>query len=99
MVDDIATRHPEIVQPAILPAELRACPDGAKERWDDSTDAALSRLDRAVYATLARATGGASPPALALAWLDWAQHFARSPGKQYALAAHILWCWQALLAR
>ncbi|HWX12122.1 MAG TPA: poly-beta-hydroxybutyrate polymerase N-terminal domain-containing protein, partial [Trinickia sp.] len=85
MVDDIATRFPETLLPTVLPAELRAGPDGAKERSNDSADAALSRLDRAVYATLARATRGASPAALALAWLDWAQHFAYSPGKQYAL--------------
>jgi polyhydroxyalkanoate synthase subunit PhaC len=97
MVDDIATRFPETLLPTVLPAELRAGPDGAKERSNDSADAALSRLDRAVYATLARATRGASPAALALAWLDWAQHFAYSPGKQYALAAHILAYWQALL--
>jgi polyhydroxyalkanoate synthase subunit PhaC len=96
-VDDIAARPPETSLPTVMTAELRAAPDGAKERSNDSADAALSRLDRAVYATLARATCGASPAALALAWLDWTQHFACSPGKQYALTARILAYWQALL--
>ncbi len=97
MVDDIAARPPETLRPTVSPAELRAGPDGIKEPSNDSIDAALSRLDRAVYATLARATGGASPAAAALAWLDWAQHFACSPGKQYALAAHVLAYWQTIL--
>lgn len=47
-----------------------------------------------MHATLARATGGVSPVALSLAWLDWAWHLAGSPGKQAALVQRIARAWQ-----
>ncbi|MDW3687967.1 poly-beta-hydroxybutyrate polymerase N-terminal domain-containing protein [Cupriavidus sp. CV2] len=45
-----------------------------------------------------RATGGVSPAALSLAWLDWAWHLAGSPGKQVALFQRIAQPWPVDLA-
>ena len=39
-------------------------------------------LDRAFHAMLARFTGGISPVALSLAWLDWSAHLAAAPERQ-----------------
>ncbi|MBY8975883.1 polyhydroxyalkanoic acid synthase [Rhodobacteraceae bacterium NNCM2] len=43
-------------------------------------------LDRAVHATVAKATAGLAPSVFAQAWMDWAVHMAISPGKQAKLA-------------
>ncbi|MCB2052639.1 MAG: polyhydroxyalkanoic acid synthase [Geminicoccaceae bacterium] len=43
-------------------------------------------LDRAVRASMARATAGLAPTAIAGAWLDWGVHLASLPGKQLRLA-------------
>ena len=43
-------------------------------------------IDRAVHATLARATAGLSPMAMAEAYFNWWAHIAFSPGKQMQLA-------------
>jgi polyhydroxyalkanoate synthase len=40
------------------------------------------QLDSAFNATLARMTGGISPIALSLAFLDWASHLAAAPQRQ-----------------
>ncbi|MDP4032807.1 MAG: poly-beta-hydroxybutyrate polymerase N-terminal domain-containing protein, partial [Pseudorhodobacter sp.] len=45
-------------------------------------------FDRAARAVLARLSGGVSTHAFTEAWSDWAQHLARSPGRQMELAAH-----------
>jgi polyhydroxyalkanoate synthase len=52
---------------------------------DFPIDASFATLDRAARATLARATWGISPAALAMASIDWAAHLALSPGKQAEL--------------
>ncbi|WP_027545932.1 alpha/beta hydrolase [Bradyrhizobium sp. WSM2254] len=39
-------------------------------------------FDRAFHAMLARFTGGISPAALSLAWLDWSAHLAAAPERQ-----------------
>lgn len=47
---------------------------------------AFSAIDRMWEASSAKFTGGFSPMALTLAYLDWAVHLAAAPGKQIELA-------------
>ncbi len=55
-------------------------------------------LDRSFHAATARLTGGLSPAALALAFLDWGVHLALSPGKWVQLH-HKAWRkWARLMA-
>jgi polyhydroxyalkanoate synthase len=42
--------------------------------------------DRALHATLARLTGGISPIALSLAYIDWALHLAAAPQRQMEIS-------------
>ena len=49
--------------------------------------AGLSALDREVQAWRARVTGGVSPVAFSLAYLDWLAHLAGLPGRQAELGA------------
>ena len=49
--------------------------------------ASFTGLDRTLQAWQARLTGGLSPVALSLAWLDWCAHLAGLPGRQAELAA------------
>ena len=44
------------------------------------------QVDRAFHATLARLTGGISPVALLLAYVDWASHLAAAPQRQMEIA-------------
>ncbi|MBO9456232.1 polyhydroxyalkanoic acid synthase [Paracoccus sp. R12_1] len=63
---------PAVVPPAHLPPQ------------DQSHDS----LDRALRGALAKLSGGVSPHAFIEAWSDWAQHMARSPGRQMELTEH-----------
>ncbi|SEM32280.1 alpha/beta fold hydrolase [Bradyrhizobium sp. OK095] len=47
-------------------------------------------LDRAFHAMLARFTGGISPVALSLAWLDWSSHLAAAPQRQMEISRNVL---------
>ena len=47
-------------------------------------------LDRAFHAMLARFTGGISPVALSLAWLDWSSHLAAAPEHQMRMSRNVL---------
>lgn len=47
-------------------------------------------LDRAFHAMLAQFTGGISPIALSLAWLDWSSHFAAAPQRQAEISCNVL---------
>jgi len=44
------------------------------------------QADRAFHATLARLTGGISPVALSLAYIDWASHLVAAPQRQLEIA-------------
>ncbi len=69
---------PRSVQlPAVVPP-LREPPRGHPH----------NNLDRAARGALAKLSGGVSPHAFIEAWSDWAQHLARSPGRQMELAEH-----------
>ena len=46
--------------------------------------------DRAFHAMLARLTGGISPVALSLAYIDWASHLAAAPQRQMEIAQEAL---------
>ncbi|MGY8706322.1 alpha/beta fold hydrolase [Bradyrhizobium sp. 18BD] len=46
--------------------------------------------DRAFHAMLARFTGGISPVALSLAWLDWSSHLAAAPQRQMDISRNVL---------
>ena len=47
----------------------------------------LADLDRRLQAWRARLTGGVSPVALSLAYMDWLAHLAGMPGREAELAA------------
>ncbi len=49
-------------------------------------DAIFRRLDRLTGTTAARATGGLSPVALFLAYIDWSLHLALAPGRRIEMA-------------
>ena len=50
-----------------------------------STESQQQNIDKVIHASMARFTGGISPSAVMLAYTDWAQHLAISPGKQALL--------------
>ncbi len=56
-----------------------------QDRDPYSVTAIADITDRALHATAARFTGGASPAALAAAYWDWATHLAFAPGKRAQL--------------
>ncbi|MDA9437591.1 poly-beta-hydroxybutyrate polymerase [Bradyrhizobium sp. CCBAU 51745] len=47
-------------------------------------------LDRMFHAMLARFTGGLSPTALMLAWLDWSSHLAWAPQRRMEIANNVI---------
>jgi polyhydroxyalkanoate synthase len=53
-------------------------------------------IDRLAHAMIARMTGGLSPAALAIAYLDWATHLGLSPGKQMQLLGKAARQWTRL---
>jgi poly[(R)-3-hydroxyalkanoate] polymerase subunit PhaC len=49
-------------------------------------DLSFEAADRTIHATIAQATAGLAPAALAAAFFDWWMHLALAPGKQFATA-------------
>lgn len=47
-------------------------------------------LDRTFHALLARFTGGVSPAALLLAWVDWSSHLAAAPQRRMEIAGNVV---------
>lgn len=74
------------------PLERAASPDGpvGKPVADLQPRSEPYPLDRAFHAMLARFTGGISPAALSLAWLDWSSHLAAAPQRQMEIARNVL---------
>jgi polyhydroxyalkanoate synthase subunit PhaC len=71
---NMTSKVPVQVHPALLSAE------------DENLGSEGFRaLDRMYDSLLAKRTGGLSPAALALAFLDWSMHLASAPGKQIEL--------------
>ena len=90
---------PRAEQPAVqaLPVDPTAASLAGFEKRPETPAAAAPLpasepypLDRAFHATLARFTGGISPLALSLAWLDWGTHLAAAPQRQMELSRNIL---------
>jgi polyhydroxyalkanoate synthase subunit PhaC len=55
------------------------------------------QADRAFHASLARLTGGISPVALSLAYIDWASHLASAPQRQLEIVQDGLRGWRKFL--
>jgi polyhydroxyalkanoate synthase len=72
---------------AAVPGEVR--PEPASETRKDQSRETLE-TDRAFHAMLARLSGGISPVALSLAYIDWAAHLASSPQRQIEIAQDAL---------
>ncbi len=78
-----APRLPQDRPTRVVPAEPCAEPASeAHKRQQPETFEA----DRAFHAMLARMTGGISPVALSLAFIDWASHLALAPQRQIEIA-------------
>ena len=78
---DLADTHNGSQVPPPVP------PDPLAENRDPYADrATFEMIDRALQAAIGRVTGGISPRALSIAYLDWWLHLATSPGKQLLLA-------------
>ena len=73
-------------------AAKKAVPPPVPEEIDAAA-AMASGIDRALRAYASRATLGISPGAVGLAFFDWWQHLATSPGKQLELGRKALRKW------
>jgi polyhydroxyalkanoate synthase len=73
--------------PAVVPDQLHAPP---APETHEGQEPEPYQADRAFHAMLARLTGGISPVALSLAYIDWASHLASAPQRQMAIAEDAL---------
>src|SRR3954454_15802616 len=81
------------VSPVVEPAASTTAPEalaGMPVAADPLPVSEPYPLDRAVHAMLARFTGGISPVALSLAWLDWSSHLAAAPEHQMRMSRNVL---------
>jgi polyhydroxyalkanoate synthase subunit PhaC len=58
----------------------------AQEQRTQEQDTERYQVDRALHATFANLTGGVSPVALSLAYVDWASHLAAAPQRRVEIA-------------
>jgi polyhydroxyalkanoate synthase len=80
------TRGDVVALRATATPALAAGPRAQEDVRDSYSVTALTDvIDRSLHATAARFTGGLSPAALALAYLDWATHLTFAPGKRMQL--------------
>jgi len=77
--------NPAVEAPATIPEKSPGKPVAA-----DVGPAEPYPVDRAFHAMLARFTGGISPVALSLAWLDWSSHLAAAPQRQMDISRNVL---------
>jgi poly[(R)-3-hydroxyalkanoate] polymerase subunit PhaC len=70
-------------QPTPIVAQPSAEPTSEPDHHPPSED---HEVDRAFHAMMARLTGGISPVALSLAYIDWASHLAAAPQRQTEIA-------------
>lgn len=73
--------------PAVVSAESRAAQASETHQEQPPED---HQGDRAFHALLARLTGGISPVALSLAFIDWAAHLAAAPQRQMDISQEAL---------
>lgn len=88
----ILPRTEEPVLPAPSVAPLAGVAPSATTAPTSATKSASEPylFDRTFHAMLARFTGGISPSALLLAWLDWSSHLAAAPQRRMDLAGNVL---------
>ena len=72
-----------VAGPAVPASEPRAEP---KSELHKDQPREVLEADRAFHAMLSRLTGGISPVALSLAFIDWASHLASAPQRQMQIA-------------
>src|SRR6202049_4639340 len=70
---------------AVVPSEPRVLAEAASETHGGQLPETY-QADRALHAMLARLTGGISPVALSLAYIDWASHLASAPQRQMEIS-------------
>ncbi|GLR85389.1 PHA/PHB synthase family protein [Bradyrhizobium iriomotense] len=79
-------------EPALVADPIADAPAGTEASTpeavavDPTSSAESYPVDRALHATLARLTGGISPIALSLAFLDWGSHLVAAPQRQMEIA-------------
>ena len=69
--------------PVVVPSDPHP---GSASEDHQGEPAEVYQFDRALHAMVAGLTGGISPVALSLAYIDWAAHLAAAPQRQLAMA-------------
>jgi len=78
------------VEPDVGPAPPATNTKPVAETPAAETASERHTLDRMFHAVLAQYTGGISPTALLLAWLDWSSHLAWAPQRRMEIANNVV---------